>query len=266
MVERMVCHRTMTMVTNTHLKRHALSVDEYRKKFPGVTLGSTPWLETWRNSEKNKQYARDLLVHIGQDEELQTRRKASVKTAWKNVDLLKRHSDTMKSVVLMNETYAAHLRNKPVTDRMRMSNFDRWVIDHGYSEAVIRQQEWQKNNVLPTSSRDTKIELRVRDLLDELGHMYLTQFAVLHYRCDVYVPALNLIIEANGDYWHANPTKHAPDDLIGPSRSSAASIWERDVHRVHALRNMGFTVLMLWESDIKSLSAERLMALMKECN
>ena len=33
------------------------------------------------------------------------------------------------------------------------------------------------------------------------------------YQCDIYVPSFNLIIEADGDYWHGNPQKYSKSKL-----------------------------------------------------
>jgi len=90
--------------------------------------------------------------------------------------------------------------------------------------------------VLPL--KDTKIEVKIQNLLKQLGYDFLTHKYIKEiehaYQCDVLIPSLNLVIECDGDYWHNYP--------IGN---------ERDHIRTKELIEKGFKVLRLWERDIK---------------
>lgn len=55
----------------------------------------------------------------------------------------------------------------------------------------------------------------------------------------------NKIIEFNGDYWHRNP-KIYTDDLV---TEDVKSIWKVDDYRINSLRNLGYSVLVVWELD-----------------
>lgn len=58
------------------------------------------------------------------------------------------------------------------------------------------------------------------------------------------------IIEFNGDYWHANPNKYNPEDIVYET-VSAKDIWDRDETKNNIARDKRFEVLIVWESDYK---------------
>jgi hypothetical protein len=55
------------------------------------------------------------------------------------------------------------------------------------------------------------------------------------------------IIEFYGDYWHANPNRFIESDQI--KKKTAKHIWEHDASKINALKNAGYKVLIIWESD-----------------
>lgn len=57
------------------------------------------------------------------------------------------------------------------------------------------------------------------------------------------------IIEYNGDYWHANPKKYGPNDIISQIGLTAREIWEHDQLKILTAMKRGFTVEVVWESD-----------------
>lgn len=70
---------------------------------------------------------------------------------------------------------------------------------------------------------------------------------------------MRLIIEINGDLWHANPAKYEPKDMIlakwrGTENGyiSAEDVWKQDAVKVEHLESFGYRVLVLWETDIRN--------------
>ena len=61
----------------------------------------------------------------------------------------------------------------------------------------------------------------------------------------------------NGDFWHAKPVKYNESDVLnfpsrnGPVQKTALSLWESDAARLSILRSLGYTVLVIWESEYK---------------
>lgn len=57
------------------------------------------------------------------------------------------------------------------------------------------------------------------------------------------------IIEFNGDYWHANPLKYKPEQIINQVGKTASQIWEHDQIKISAAAQRGFSIMTVWESE-----------------
>lgn len=92
------------------------------------------------------------------------------------------------------------------------------------------------------SRRETAPERIVREILIELGSSFQTQVPIGFYTVDFLVG--DLVIQADGDYWHANPLKY-PEPSIGQLNRRRL-----DSSCDGLLRSRGYRVLRLWESDL----------------
>lgn len=107
-------------------------------------------------------------------------------------------------------------------------------------ETRRKMREHRKKVILPV--KDTKIEVKIQRFLESLGidyfkHKYMN---IEHgYQCDIFIPSLNLVVEADGNYWHKYPTGRDIDNI-----------------RTSELINNGFKVLRLWESEINSMDIQ----------
>jgi hypothetical protein len=63
----------------------------------------------------------------------------------------------------------------------------------------------------------------------------------------------DLAIEVFGDYYHANPKKYLPSDLISlfKGKKEAQEIWAADKLRIEKLNVCGFKTMVIWEFEIK---------------
>lgn len=67
----------------------------------------------------------------------------------------------------------------------------------------------------------------------------------------------NIILEINGDYWHANPNKYKSDDkILYPKEGfkTAESIWQRDKIKKEKAEKYGYKVFYLWEGEMKKMT------------
>ncbi|MEK6880296.1 MAG: NUMOD3 domain-containing DNA-binding protein [Nanoarchaeota archaeon] len=107
------------------------------------------------------------------------------------------------------------------------------------------------NQIFPM--KDTKIEVKIQEYLKIMGlefftHQYMKD--IEHsYQCDILIPALNLVIECDGNFWHKYP--------IGK---------EIDHIRTKELIEKGFKVLRLWESEIEVLTLDDFKEKISEMN
>lgn len=50
---------------------------------------------------------------------------------------------------------------------------------------------------------DTSIEKKLAEYLHSSGISFKKQYLIIHFVVDFYIPDRNLVIEADGDYWHS---------------------------------------------------------------
>ncbi len=105
-------------------------------------------------------------------------------------------------------------------------------------EQIDKIKKARAKQIIPL--KDSSIEIKLQNFLKELGiEYYPHQFMkeIEHsYCCDIFVPSFNLILEADGNYFHFFPIGRDIDHI-----------------RTKELKEKGFRVLRLWESEIKKL-------------
>ena len=62
---------------------------------------------------------------------------------------------------------------------------------------------------------------------------------------------MNLIIEYFGDYWHCNPCKYKNDYLHPHKKKTSEEIWKDDKIRIDNIKNYGYNLEVVWESEYK---------------
>lgn len=100
-------------------------------------------------------------------------------------------------------------------------------------------------------SYSSKLEDRVAAMLDELSIKHKRQLFIGRKSYDFALPG-RVLIEVQGDYWHANPTIYKAEDKfpnVGAGMT-AMEIWERDAEKKRYAESKGFKVIYLWESDV----------------
>ena len=105
------------------------------------------------------------------------------------------------------------------------------------------------------SGGSSKLEKRVGKILVEMGVNFETQFELKGKVYDYYIKGVNILIEVNGDFWHANPRKYKATDIIPFPKKEviAESLWKKDEKKLNIALKSGYKVLPLWEMDIRPL-------------
>lgn len=97
----------------------------------------------------------------------------------------------------------------------------------------------------------TTLEQVVYDALTALGIEYIAQYRIGHHVIDAFLPAQNILLECQGDYFHCNPHLY-PD---GPIDAIQRQNQKRDARRFAALTKLGYGIVEVWEQDIKERGA-----------
>ena len=75
------------------------------------------------------------------------------------------------------------------------------------------------------------------------------QIKIKQFRVDALVG--NTVYEFNGDYWHGNPKIFGPEKINKVTKNTFGELYRRTLEKEQKLRNMGYTVVSMWESDWK---------------
>lgn len=146
------------------------------------------------------------------------------------------------------------------------------------------KNEWLNKSILADSVRNrprirngysvSKAEGIISDILALLKITHTRQYPVQYYidnkkkyyYYDFYIPELNLLIEYNGDYWHANPALYKADDLIKyPGGVYLASDrWDNDKQKQQIAIDKKFIIITIWESEINKISKPDITQLIKQ--
>jgi len=107
-------------------------------------------------------------------------------------------------------------------------------------------------------------EARLAKLLDKCGMQYIRNLCIKYgttWRLYDFLIEGNLIVEMQGNYYHANPKTYGPDDVIVISRSRriAKHIWEYDKEKEILAKNCGYDYMVIWEDDFCSMDDNDVM-------
>lgn len=160
---------------------------------------------------------------------------------------LNKKRDTIHRFVLNNNiTYKTNKKDFPQVDGFieDLSNpmYSHSALARMYDCTELNIAKWRKEifgdfkTMVDTYRCMSTPEIILRDILEELELSYLYEHKIDKYKVDFYL-GFKLIIEVQGDYWHSlDKTK------------------EQDNIKKLYLENLGYTVLYVYEKDLKNKS------------
>jgi len=91
-------------------------------------------------------------------------------------------------------------------------------------------------------------EKKFEELLKELEVKFTPQKILKTKIFDYYVPSKRILIEVDGDYFHAHPDKYSKEDR----NKMQEGIVRNDRYKDRLAQGMGYTLYRVWESDLKN--------------
>lgn len=104
-----------------------------------------------------------------------------------------------------------------------------------------------KNNAAKMSTKMTWPEKEFKKLLKELKVEFQVQKIVGNKIYDFYIPHVNMLVEIDGDYYHANPEKVKLENI---NRMQEKNI-RNDKFKDGLAAGLGFALERVWENDLK---------------
>ena len=109
-------------------------------------------------------------------------------------------------------------------------------------------------NMSKIRGKDTKIEIKVRKFLFSRGFRFRKNVVTLPGKPDVVLPRYNTVIFIHGCFWHRHPGckySYKPKTNVEFWKKKFAENVANDERNRLALETSGWTVIILWECDIK---------------
>ena len=183
---------------------------------------------------------------------------------------------TPESILKMSEAHKKTLSNPEVRKKMSDAMKKRFETESVWNKGKIgvmptpwnkgkkmpELSEWGRQNILKQyesgifpRQENTKPERQIKEELIKRGYKegvdFIHQYKFMNkFMCDFCFPKQKIIVEVDGDFWHANPKKYLVGSTlhkhqiksIGQDKSKNAYITKVD--------NGSWTLLRFWESDI----------------
>lgn len=143
--------------------------------------------------------------------------------------------------------------------KKRKETFVNTIANWEYEERLERTSK-ARAAVNHRGGFSSKPEKRIRHCLTELNIDFKSNIQLWHYNYDIVFD--NIIIEIQGDMWHANPEKYKANDLI-MGKISAKSLWEKDAKKRKKAEEHGYRLIEIWECAIVTRNDAELIEYVK---
>jgi DNA mismatch endonuclease (patch repair protein) len=115
--------------------------------------------------------------------------------------------------------------------------------------------ELRSLNMRNIRAKGTSPEVAVRRLVHAMGFRFRLHVAGLPGKPDLVFPGIGKIIDVRGCFWHQHKgciDSHVPKSHVEYWRPKLARNKQRDKKTLKSLRAMGWSVLTLWECEIRN--------------
>jgi very-short-patch-repair endonuclease len=133
------------------------------------------------------------------------------------------------------------------------------------------KREWLAKSIKSTASlennkqyNESSLEKEFHNILFENKIPFSSQFRIKQYSYDIYLHSFKILIELNGTIWHADPDIYNKNDIMPVSGKRAEDIWEKDKKKIDLAKSIGFTVITIWEKELKLLNEDQKLELLYE--
>lgn len=156
---------------------------------------------------------------------------------------------------IMVQRYGKRRITNPDLISERRSNFskEKWDAIHEKWRNTCNERYGTKSDGSYDWGCGSKLEVFIAAILTDMDVSFRRQFFIARRSFDFYIPHKKMIIEVNGDFWHANPRIYAPSDVLnypGKGEKTAREVWMKDLKKAKLALDRGYSVHYIWEDDI----------------
>ena len=219
-----------------------------------------------------KKYGKENVLSNGTS--IHSKRNETVKTKYgvENVFAIEEIKNKINKKIFDHFGMSLKEHNKKVMKELwknlSVKEKDIWLRKTILSDKAIQSRKNNRHGFF-----NSKPEFRVQKLLSKNNINFEMNFVIKfndrnRRLYDLRICNTNILIEINGDYWHANPEKYKINDYVNfyGHKISVKEIWDKDKFKKELAESRGFKVIYLWDSQIHSLTDSELeKKLLKIC-
>lgn len=180
------------------------------------------------------------------------------------------NGDLLKATALYKERQATNTLAAYI-EKYGDAGYDKWkkrntewsvlmeekFVNGEFSRESISTSDMEREfcGLLKNELQKIQIECETQFILNKPGGSY--------YLCDMLVSD-NIVVEFNGDFWHANPLTYESEWINPLSNKTATEIWENDVKKQRVAEDAGYKYIIVWENDYIADTTETVMDTVKQ--
>lgn len=103
----------------------------------------------------------------------------------------------------------------------------------------------------------SSLEKRIQKCLVDLDEKFIPNIFLWGYNFDILIKD-NILIEINGDFWHANPKYYESSDVL-LGNVTAKDLWHKDNKKISKASQYNYIVITIWEDEIRPKNDEDLL-------
>jgi hypothetical protein len=260
-----------------HPQIHGISQQQYRENYGQIKCEDLKNKIKGKNNPAHNHGGRlspfsKKFINYKSDDYIEQVKQKAVQTKVKN------NTNPLTTSYYIKKGFTEEESKKKLSERQSTFSLKKCIEKHGLEKGTEiwskRQQKWLNTLNSKTSEElaeinkkkiykngiSSKQELQLFEELNSFVNFNLENQHIIerddipgrYYSYDIRYK--NKIIEYNGDLWHANPSKYKKTDIpkIPKNKKTAEEIWNRDRLKNELVKNKGYDVLVIWESDYKN--------------
>lgn len=144
-----------------------------------------------------------------------------------------------------------------VTNRsMTLNEYRSIVNQEAWDKLTLDERNERTKNYVISGGSISQLETRVLDILETaypINRQKWCRNGKQARSYDAHIINTNILIEINGDYWHANPLLYKSGDIISypGGKRLVDEIWAKDAHKRELAELYGYKIITIWENAIR---------------
>lgn len=225
-----------------------------------------------------EKYKKTCMEKYGVDNcsKLESIQKKKEETFIKNygVDNIFKHNEFKQYIAENNFAwmYESSRKQRSVSQSKSIRHFWENVSDERKSEIHAynkkQYQNWwfgltDEERIIEIQKRTcyaSRIETRVMKVLTDNNISFQSQVWIDRKSYDIKLSKTKIVIEVQGDFWHANPYRYNAEDILchPGGHITANELWQKDEAKRKLAEKYGYKVFYLWESFINKSTDEEI--------